>query len=49
VTGRSRQLGIASPCFPFDRMLVAQALNELMRLVKSDARLAAYGDMIIAV
>lgn len=32
---------------PFDRLLVAQALVEPMRLVTHDARLAAYSDTII--
>ncbi len=32
---------------PFDRMLVAQALTEPLRLVTHDATLAAYGDTVI--
>jgi PIN domain nuclease of toxin-antitoxin system len=32
---------------PFDRLLVAQALTEPLRLVTHDARLAAYSDTII--
>jgi PIN domain nuclease of toxin-antitoxin system len=31
---------------PFDRMLVAQALAEPLRLVTTDAAVAAYGDFI---
>ena len=34
---------------PFDRMLVAQSLVEPMRLLTSDAILARYGDMILAI
>ncbi len=34
---------------PFDRMLVAQALTEPMRLVTHDAVVARYSDSIIAV
>lgn len=34
---------------PFDRMLVAQALTEPMRLVTHDAMVARYSDSIIAV
>ncbi len=33
---------------PFDRILVAQAIAESMRLVTSDHRLPAYGDTVIA-
>lgn len=33
---------------PFDRILVAQALAESMRLVTHDARLSGYSDTIIA-
>lgn len=32
---------------PFDRLLIAQALTEPMRLVTSDAQVARYGEMII--
>jgi PIN domain nuclease of toxin-antitoxin system len=32
---------------PFDRMLVAQALNEPMRLLTADAALAGYGAFVI--
>ncbi len=31
---------------PFDRLLVAQALTEPLRLLTADAALAAYGDMV---
>ena len=34
---------------PFDRLLVAQALSEPMRLLTRDARVAAYSDAIIKV
>ncbi len=34
---------------PFDRMLVAQALCEPLRLLTHDARLAAYSDTVIVV
>lgn len=34
---------------PFDRMIVAQALLEPLRLVTSDRQLRAYGDTVIAV
>ena len=34
---------------PFDRMLVAQALNAPLRLLTADARVARYSDTIIAV
>ncbi len=34
---------------PFDRMLVAQALHEPLRLVTHDAQVACYSDTIIAV
>ena len=34
---------------PFDRMLVAQATAEPMRLLTADARLASYGDLIMTV
>ena len=34
---------------PFDRMLVAQALAEPLKLVTHDARLADYGDAILLV
>jgi PIN domain nuclease of toxin-antitoxin system len=34
---------------PFDRMLVAQALHEPLRLLTADAALAAYGDVVLTV
>ena len=34
---------------PFDRILVAQALSEPLRLLTHDAAVAAYGDSIILV
>lgn len=34
---------------PFDRILVAQALSEPLRLVTHDRRLAAYSDTVIVV
>jgi PIN domain nuclease of toxin-antitoxin system len=34
---------------PFDRMLVAQALAEPLRLVTADKALAAYGEIVIMV
>lgn len=34
---------------PFDRLLVAQAIHEPMRLLTSDAVLARYSDMVILV
>lgn len=34
---------------PFDRMLVAQALAEPLRLVTADKALAAYGEIVIVV
>lgn len=34
---------------PFDRMLIAQAMTEPMRLLTADARLAVYSELVIAV
>ena len=34
---------------PFDRMLIAQALAEPLRLVTADKALAAYGEIVIVV
>ena len=34
---------------PFDRMLIAQAEAEPLRLVTSDRQLAAYGSIVVAV
>lgn len=32
---------------PFDRMLIAQAVSEPLRLISHDARVAAYGSMVL--
>lgn len=34
---------------PFDRLLIAQAATEPMRLLSSDAEIVRYGDMVIPV
>ena len=34
---------------PFDRLLVAQALSETMRLLTADAKLAAYSELVIVI
>jgi len=34
---------------PFDRLLVAQAISETMRLLTSDAQLAAYSELVTVV
>lgn len=34
---------------PFDRILIAQAISEPLRLVTSDGHLAAYSDLVISV
>ena len=34
---------------PFDRMLVAQAISEPLRLVTHDAQLAKYSDLVVVV
>jgi PIN domain nuclease of toxin-antitoxin system len=34
---------------PFDRLLVAQALSEPLRLVTADSHLAAYTDLVITI
>lgn len=34
---------------PFDRMLIAQAISEPLRLITSDARLCAYSDLVMLV
>lgn len=34
---------------PFDRILVAQALTEPLRLMTADAALAPYGDMVLMI
>ena len=36
-------------CDPFDRLLVAQALSEPLRLVTSDGHLSKYTDLVITV
>jgi PIN domain nuclease of toxin-antitoxin system len=36
-------------CDPFDRLLIAQALTEPMRLLTNDAALADYGDIVTIV
>jgi PIN domain nuclease of toxin-antitoxin system len=33
---------------PFDRILLAQAISEPLRLVSHDAKLAAYGSMVLS-
>jgi PIN domain nuclease of toxin-antitoxin system len=34
---------------PFDRLLVAQAISESMRLLTADTKLAAYSELVIAI
>jgi len=34
---------------PFDRLLVAQAITESMRLLTADAQLSAYSDLVVAI
>lgn len=34
---------------PFDRLLIAQAITEPMRLLTHDAAMAAYGELVLAV
>jgi PIN domain nuclease of toxin-antitoxin system len=34
---------------PFDRLLIAQAINELLRLMTVDSHLAAYSHLVITV
>lgn len=34
---------------PFDRLLIAQAMTEPMRLVTHDAAMAAYGELVLSV
>ena len=34
---------------PFDRILIAQALSEPMRLVSRDQKLTSYGEMVLSV
>jgi PIN domain nuclease of toxin-antitoxin system len=34
---------------PFDRLLIAQAISETMRLLTSDTQLAAYSELVVTV
>jgi PIN domain nuclease of toxin-antitoxin system len=34
---------------PFDRLLIAQAISEPLRLITSDAQLCAYSDLVTLV
>jgi PIN domain nuclease of toxin-antitoxin system len=34
---------------PFDRLLIAQAISESLRLLTSDGQLAAYSELVVAV
>jgi PIN domain nuclease of toxin-antitoxin system len=34
---------------PFDRLLVAQAMSETLRLMTADAQLAAYSDLVLVI
>jgi PIN domain nuclease of toxin-antitoxin system len=34
---------------PFDRLLVAQAISETVRLMTADAQLAAYSELVITI
>jgi PIN domain nuclease of toxin-antitoxin system len=34
---------------PFDRLLVAQAISELMRFVTADEQLTAYSELVVAI
>ena len=34
---------------PFDRLLIAQAMTEPMRLISHDAAMTAYGDLVVSV
>ena len=34
---------------PFDRMLIAQAISEPLRLITNDARLRAYSNLVMLV
>ena len=45
----SRRLALRDHRDPFDRMLVAQAITEPLRLVTTDKALAAYSDVVILV
>jgi PIN domain nuclease of toxin-antitoxin system len=45
----ARSLALRDHRDPFDRMLVAQALSEPLRLLTADKALAIYGDIVIVV
>jgi PIN domain nuclease of toxin-antitoxin system len=45
----SRNLAVGDHRDPFDRMLVAQAITEPLRLLTTDRVLAAYSDVVIVV
>jgi PIN domain nuclease of toxin-antitoxin system len=45
----SRNLALGNHRDPFDRMLVAQAMTEPLRLLTTDRALAAYSDLVIVV
>jgi PIN domain nuclease of toxin-antitoxin system len=45
----SRQLVLRDHRDPFDRMLVAQAMSEPLRLLTTDAALVAYSDVVLLV
>jgi PIN domain nuclease of toxin-antitoxin system len=45
----SRSLALRDHRDPFDRMLVAQAITEPLRLLTTDKALAAYSDVVIVV
>jgi PIN domain nuclease of toxin-antitoxin system len=48
-TVASRSLALRDHRDPFDRMLVAQAITEPLRLLTTDKALAAYSDVVIVV
>ena len=45
----TRNLALRDHRDPFDRMLVAQAITEPLRLLTADKALAVYGDTVIVV
>jgi PIN domain nuclease of toxin-antitoxin system len=45
----SRSLALSDHRDPFDRMLVAQAMTELLRLLTTDKALAVYSDAVVVV
>jgi PIN domain nuclease of toxin-antitoxin system len=45
----SRNLALGDHRDPFDRMLIAQAITEPLRLVTTDRALARYSDVVIVV